>query len=321
MLEKLERPPAKPSRAPMKLMLTQRWKLIRKNGDLYLLIVPVLAYFILFEYFPMYGLTIAFKDFIATKGIMGSPWVGFKHFERFFESYYFWRLIKNTLGIGLYELAVGFPVPVILALMINEVRQSMFKRLVQTVTYAPHFLSTVVLVGMLFLFLSPQAGFINQLLQFFGFQPISFMTEPGWFKTLYVLSGTWQNMGWSSIIYLAALAGIDPQLHEAAKVDGASRLRRIWHINLPGITPTIVILLILNVGRLLSVGFEKVFLMQNQLNMQASDVIATHVYRAGILGAQYSYSAAVGLFNSVIVFIMLVVVNYIARKVNETSLW
>lgn len=312
---------AKPTRAPIKLKLSQRWKLIRKNIDLYFLIIPVVAYFVIFEYFPMYGLTIAFKDFIATQGIMGSPWAGFKHFERFFESYYFWRLIRNTLGIGLYELAVGFPVPILLALMINEVRQSMFKRIVQTVTYAPHFLSTVVLVGMLFLFLSPQAGFINQLLGLFGVGPINFLQEPGWFKTIYVFSGTWQHMGWSSIIYLAALAGIDPQLHEAAKVDGASRLRRIWHINLPGIMPTIVILLILNVGRLLSVGFEKIFLMQNQLNMQASDVIATHVYRAGILGAQYSYSAAVGLFNSVIVFIMLVIVNYIARKVNETSLW
>ncbi|MFK7694418.1 ABC transporter permease [Paenibacillus sp. HJGM_3] len=298
-----------------------RWKLIRKNYDLYLLIVPIIAYFLVFEYFPMYGVTIAFKDFIATKGITGSPWVGFKHFERFFESFYFWRLIKNTLGIGLYELVVGFPIPIMLALMINEIRHSFFKRIVQTVTYAPHFLSTVVLVGILFLFLSPDAGFVNHLLRLFGFGPISFMTEPAWFKTIYVLSGTWQHMGWGSIIYLAALAGINPELHEAAKVDGASRMRRIWHINLPGITPTIVILLILNVGRLLSVGFEKVFLMQNQLNMEASDVIATHVYRSGILGAQYSYSAAIGLFNSVIVFLMLIVVNYIAKKVNETSLW
>jgi putative aldouronate transport system permease protein len=269
----------------------------------------------------MYGVVIAFKDFIATKGILGSPWVGFKHFERFFDSYYFWRLIKNTLGIGIYELLVGFPIPILLALLIHEVRSSFFKRFVQTVTYAPHFLSTVVVVGMLFLFLSPQTGFVNRLLELVGFKPISFMTEPGWFKTIYVLSGVWQQMGWSSIVYLAALSAVDPQLHEAARVDGANRLQRIWHINVPGILPTIVILLILNVGRLLSVGFEKVFLMQNPLNMQASDVIATHVYRSGILGAQYSYSAAVGLFNSVAIFVMLVIVNYIARKINETSLW
>ncbi|GIP35396.1 sugar ABC transporter permease [Paenibacillus sp. J2TS4] len=297
------------------------WKRIRKNWDLYLLILPVFAYFIIFEYYPMYGVQIAFKDFLATKGILGSPWAGFKHFERFFDSYYFWRLIKNTLGIGLYELAVGFPVPILLALMINEVRLRFFKRFVQTVTYAPHFLSTVVIVGMLFLFLNPQNGMVNHLIRLFGGDPISFMTEPAWFKTVYVLSRVWQQMGWSSIIYLAALAGVNPALHEAAKIDGATQLQRIRHINIPSIMPTIVILLILNIGRILSVGFEKVFLMQNPLNMEASDVIATHVYRAGILGAEYSYSAAVGLFNSVVNFIMLIAVNYIARKVNDTSLW
>ncbi|WP_374706708.1 ABC transporter permease [Paenibacillus sp. J2TS4] len=294
---------------------------MRKNWDLYLLILPVFAYFIIFEYYPMYGVQIAFKDFLATKGILGSPWAGFKHFERFFDSYYFWRLIKNTLGIGLYELAVGFPVPILLALMINEVRLRFFKRFVQTVTYAPHFLSTVVIVGMLFLFLNPQNGMVNHLIRLFGGDPISFMTEPAWFKTVYVLSRVWQQMGWSSIIYLAALAGVNPALHEAAKIDGATQLQRIRHINIPSIMPTIVILLILNIGRILSVGFEKVFLMQNPLNMEASDVIATHVYRAGILGAEYSYSAAVGLFNSVVNFIMLIAVNYIARKVNDTSLW
>lgn len=286
-----------------------------------MLFFPVIVYFVVFQYFPMYGVQIAFKDFIATKGIWGSSWVGFKHFERFFESFYFWRLIKNTLGIGLYELAVGFPVPIVLALMINEIRSKFFKRFVQTVTYAPHFLSTVVIVGLILIFLSPATGMINQLLGLFGIGPISFMTEPGWFKSIYVLSGVWQHMGWSSIIYLAALTGIDPQLHEAARVDGASRLQRIWHINLPGIMPTIVILLILNVGSVLGVGFEKVFLMQNSLNMSASDVISTHVYRSGILGAQYSFSAAVGLFNAVVNFIMLIVVNRIARKVSETSLW
>lgn len=306
--------------AARKTVRVKPWKLIKKNWDLYLLFLPVVLYFAIFEYGPMYGVQIAFKDYMARFGITGSPWVGLKHFERFFASYYFERLILNTLGIGVYELVVGFPIPILLALMINEVRSSVYKRFVQTVTYAPHFLSTVVLVGMLFLFLSPD-GVINKLLGLFGIGSIHFMTEPAWFKTIYVWSGVWQHMGWSSIVYLAALASIDPQLHEAAKVDGASRLRRIWHINIPGIMPTIVILLILEVGRILSVGFEKVFLMQNELNMQASDVISTYVYRTGILGAQYSYSAAIGLFNSVVVFIMLVVVNWIARRVNETSLW
>lgn len=292
-----------------------------RNWELYLLFLPVLAYFIIFHYIPMYGVQIAFKDFIANKGIMGSPWVGFEHFERFFDSFYFWRIIKNTLGIGIYELIVGFPIPIILALMIHELRTGKFRKFVQTVTYMPHFLSTIVMVGMIMMFLSPASGLINVVISLFGGEPISLMTEPGWFKSIYVWSGVWQTMGWSSIIYIAALAGIDPQLHEAARVDGASRLRRIWHINLPGIAPTIIVLLILNMGSILGVGFEKVFLMQNDLNMESSDVISTNVYRSGILGAQYSFSAAVGLFNSVVNFIMLLTVNRIARKVSSSSLW
>lgn len=293
---------------------------LRKNWELYALLAPVIAYYVIFHYIPMYGVQIAFKDFIASKGIEGSPWVGLAHFERFFDSYYFWRLIGNTLGIGLYELAVGFPVPIVLALLINEAG-GRFKKIVQTVTYAPHFLSTVVLVGMLIIFLSPKTGIVNLFIEWLGGKPISFLTEPGWFKSVYVFSGVWQQMGWSSIIYLAALTGIDPQQHEAAKVDGATRLQRIWHINLPGIRPTIIILLILNAGSILAVGFEKVFLLQNSLNMESSDIISTYVYRSGILEAQYSFSAAVGLFNSLVNFVMLVTVNYIARKAGETSLW
>ncbi|GAA3401622.1 ABC transporter permease [Paenibacillus hodogayensis] len=296
-------------------------KSIRKNWDLYVLIAPVVAYFLIFEYYPMYGVQIAFKNFIAAKGIWGSDWVGFMHFQRFFDSYYFWRLIKNTLGISFYSLAVGFPVPLLLALMINEVGSKRFKQFVQTVTYAPHFLSTVVLVGMILMFLNPKTGMVNHLIQFFGGTPIDFMIKSEWFKSIYVLSGVWQNMGWSSIIYLAALAGIDPTLHEAARVDGATRLQRIWHVNLPGIMPTVVILLILNVGQLMGVGFEKIYLMQNDLNKTSSDVISTYVYTSGIVGAQYSFSAAIGLFNSVINFILLITVNYIARKINDTSLW
>lgn len=301
--------------------MQMKLKRLKKNWDLYLLFLPVLVFFLVFEYGPMYGVQIAFKDFSAVQGIWGSPWVGFEHFERFFNSYYFWRLITNTLGIGLYELIAGFPVPILLALMINELRDGKFRRFVQTATYAPHFLSTVVIVGMIDMFLSPQKGLINLIIQGLGGEPIYFMTEPAWFKSIYVLSGIWQHMGWSSIIYLAALSGIDSGLHEAARVDGANRLLRIWHINLPGILPTIVILLILNVGSILGVGFEKVFLMQNSLNLSASDVISTHVYRSGILGAEYSFSAAVGLFNSVVNFIMLILVNEVARRMRTTSLW
>lgn len=294
---------------------------IRKNWDLYLLIIPIIAYFIIFKYIPMYGLQIAFKDFIAVDGIFNSPWVGLEHFERFFQSFYFERLLSNTLLIGLYELAVGFPIPIILALMINEVKNKYFKSFIQTITYAPHFLSLVVVVGILYLFLSPQTGIINQLIVILGGEPIYFMAEPAWFKTIFVFSGVWQNMGWSSIIYLAALSAIDPQLQEAAKIDGASRLQRIWHINLPSIKPTIIIMLILQCGSILGVGFEKVFLMQNSLNMSASDVISTHIYRTGILGADYSYSTAIGLFESFVNLIILLLVNYTARKVNKVSLW
>ncbi|KKO54327.1 sugar ABC transporter permease [Paenibacillus sp. DMB20] len=294
---------------------------LTKNWQLYLLLLPVILYYIVFHYLPMYGIQIAFKDFMANKGIWDSPWAGLKHFERFFNSFYFERLLTNTVLISLYTLALSFPIPILLALMLNEVKAERFKKIVQTITYAPHFLSVVVVVGMLFIFLNPSTGIINHLIVAFGGERITFMTSPGWFKTLYVLSDVWQTMGWSSIIYLAALSGVDQQLHEAATIDGANKIQRIWHINLPTIAPTIVILLILNLGSVMSVGFEKVFLMQNSLNMSSSDIISTYVYRTGILDAQYSFSAAVGLFNSVVNFALLILVNYIARRVNETSLW
>lgn len=295
-------------------------KSIRKNWELYLLLVPVILYFLIFHYYPLYGLQIAFKDFIATKGITGSPWVGFKHFERFFDSYYFGRLIKNTIGIGVFTLLVSFPVPIIIALLLNEVKSLRFKKFVQTIIYAPHFLSTVVVVGMLLLFLKSD-GMINQVIMLFGGTPIDFISEPAWFKSIYVLSDVWQTMGWSSIIYIAALSAVDPAQHEAAMMDGASKFQRIIHINIPAILPTIVILFILNVGSVMAIGFEKVFLLQNDLNMSTSDVISTFVYRSGILEAQYSFSAAVGLFNSIINFILLIMVNQIAKKVSDTSLW
>ncbi|GAA3401707.1 ABC transporter permease [Paenibacillus hodogayensis] len=296
-------------------------KNIKANWDLYALLLPVVVYFIVFEYTPMYGVLIAFKNFVATKGIWGSSWVGFAHFERFFKGFYFGRLLKNTLGISFYQLVVGFPVPIVLALCINEVRNKYFKSFVQTITYAPHFLSTVVLVGMVMIFLSPKYGVINVLLHYVGIGPISFMTDAAWFKTIYVFSGVWQNMGWSSIIYLAALAGIDPQLHEAARIDGASRLQRIRHVNLPGIMPTIIVLLLLQIGTIMGVGFEKAFLMQNPLNMEASDIISTYVYRTGIVEGQFSFSTAVGLFNSVVNLTLLVVVNTAVKRLNHTGLW
>ncbi|MFD0716022.1 ABC transporter permease [Paenibacillus sp. GCM10027626] len=299
----------------------RRMKRILKNWQLYLFILPAFAAVILFNYVPIYGVQIAFKNFIPTKGIWGSDWVGFTHFIRFFDSYYFWTLIWNTLGISIYSLLVGFPIPILLALGLNELRNGAFKKSVQTITYAPHFISVVVMAGIIIAFLSPETGIVNRFIGLFGFEPVSFMSEAGWFKTVYVFSDVWQNMGWGTVIYIAALAGIDPQQHEAAIMDGASRLRRIWHVNLPGISSTIIILLILSTGGILSVGFEKILLLQNQLNQDSSDVISTYVYRSGLRQAQYSFSSAVGLFNSVINFIILVVVNWIARRKSEASLW
>ncbi|GIN59063.1 sugar ABC transporter permease [Lederbergia ruris] len=295
-------------------------KKLKKHWRLYVLIAPAIIFFAIFNYFPMYGVIISFKDYVATKGIWGSSWVGFKHFERFFHAYNFWELIRNTFFINIYQLAM-FPVSIIVALSINEVRNSFFKKSVQTITYAPHFISVVVMTGMIVAFLSPSTGIINKGISLLGFEPIAFLAEPGWFKTIFVQSGVWQGLGWSAIIYLAALAGVNPELHEAARVDGASRFQRIIHINIPAIIPVMVILLILDVGNLLSVGFEKIYLLQNPLNMEASDVIQTYVYRAGLLEGQYSFSAAVGLFNSIVTLILLIIVNYIARRTTNNSLW
>ncbi|EMF0384573.1 sugar ABC transporter permease [Enterococcus hirae] len=296
-------------------------KKLYKSRQLYVFVIPALVVVAVFSYGPMYGVIIAFKDYIPSLGIFGSPWVGFKHFQRFFDSYYFWDLIKNTLGISIYSLVVGFPLPIILALALNELKDGKFKKFTQTVTYAPNFISVVVVCGMLIAFLTPSTGIINHLLFFLGFERISFMTDPRWFKTIYVLSGVWQGTGWGSVIYLAALSGVDTQLHEAATVDGATRWQRIWYINLPTIIPTMVILLIMNVGSLMSLGYEKILLMQNALNMDSSNVIATFVYKQGLLDAQYSYASAVGLFNAAINAFLLITVNKISRKVSETSLW
>lgn len=306
---------------PKKLTLREKSTKALLSWQLYVLILPALAYFIIFHYVPMYGVQIAFKNYMPSLGIWGSSWVGFSHFERFFNSYYFWDLIRNTLGISVYSLVVGFPLPIILALAFNEIKDGPFKKFVQTVTYAPNFISVVVIVGMIIAFLSPSTGIINHLLRFFGFEARTFMEDPRWFKTIYVLSGVWQGTGWGTVIYLAALSGVDSQLHEAATIDGASRLQRLWYINLPVLVPTMVILLIMNFGSLMSVGHEKILLMQNPLNMPSSNVIATFTYQQGLLDAQYSYAAAIGLFNSAINAVLLIGINWISKKYSDTALF
>jgi len=293
---------------------------LRRHWFVYLLAVPVIAYYALFHYGPMYGLLIAFKDFQPSSGIWRSPWVGFEHFESFFNGIYFWRLIRNTILINVYELLFGFPAPIVLALLLNEIRVRLFKRVVQTVSYLPHFISIVVVTGMMFDFLS-RTGFVNQLLGSFGIEPIDFMKEASWFKFLYVSSGIWQGIGWGSIIYLAALATIDPTLYEVSRIDGASRWKQAWHVSIPGIMPTIAILFILQMGNMLTVGSEKVLLLYNPLTYSTADVISTYVYRKGILEASYSYTAAVGLFNSVISFLLIVAANAFSKRISENKLW
>ncbi|MGN8646224.1 ABC transporter permease [Gracilibacillus sp. HCP3S3_G5_1] len=288
---------------------------------IYLMVSPVILYYIIFQYGPMYGLQIAFKDYSPELGFLGSPWVGFEHFKEFFNSFFFWRLLRNTILLSFYSLLFAFPAGIILALLLNEVRGRIFKRTVQTVTYMPHFVSLVVIVGILFDF-TARDGVINDILVFlFGIEPIAFMQESEWFRTLFIGSDIWQNVGWSSIIFLAAISNIDPALYEAAKMDGAGRFKQMFHITLPGIMPTVVILLILLIGKFMTVGEEKILLMYNPTTYETADVIGTYVYRKGILESNFSYSAAVGLFKALIAFTLLVIANGIARKVGDTKLW
>ncbi|MBD2845960.1 sugar ABC transporter permease [Paenibacillus sp. IB182496] len=296
--------------------IMQRWQL-------YVLLLPTLAYLFIFQYYPMYGAQIAFKRYNVVAGIWESPWVGFDHFTRFFNSYDFWMIMRNTIGLSLYELIASFPMPIILALSLNYVRTQLIKKSVQMITYAPYFISVVVMVGMLMQFMDPRTGFINQLLGAFSIGPINFMAESSMFKSIFVWSAVWQNTGFACIIYLAALAGIDPTLHEAGVVDGASKLQRIWHIDLPGILPIAVVLLILNTGQMLNIGFEKVFLMQNPLNLSTSEIIDTYVYKVGLLSqaANFSFATAIGLFKSVVSLILLLTVNTIAKRAGQSSLW
>lgn len=280
-----------------------------------------MLYYIIFAYVPMYGVQLAFKEFIARDGIWGSPWIGFENFERFFSSYNFIALLKNTLGISVYSLVVGFPLPILFALLLNYIRSTKLKKTVQMVSYAPYFISTVVMCGMIVIFLQADTGIINQLLVALGMESVSFLSVPEYFKSIYVWTGVWQGLGWNTIIYISALSGVDYEMHEAAIIDGATKLRRMWSIDLPSILPTAVMLLILNVGGIMNVGFEKVYLLQNSLNQSASDVISTYVYRVGMINNDYGYSTAVGLFNSVINVILLVSVNQITKKLTQVSLW
>ncbi|MDF2716194.1 MAG: sugar transporter permease [Paenibacillus sp.] len=293
---------------------------IRKNKLLYVMLFPVLLYYVIFHYTPMYGAMIAFKDFSPRLGIWGSEWVGFEHFETFFTGAYFWRTIKNTILISMYELLFGFPAPIVLALLLNEVKNSIFRRTVQTVTYMPHFISLVVICGMVKDFTSSE-GVINDVIAFFGGERLTFLLEPELFRTIYVSSGIWQHIGWGTIIYLAALTGIDPEQYEAAKIDGAGRWKQMLNVTLPGIMPTIVILLILEIGRMMNVGFEKIILLYNPSTYETADVVSSYVYRVGLQDFNYSFSSAVGLFNSVVNFSLLVCSNWLSRKFNDTSLW
>lgn len=294
---------------------------LKKHKWLYVMLIIPVIFVVIWNYWPMYGVIIAFKDYSPAFGILGSPWVGLKHFERFFASYFFLEIIVNTLRLSLYSLLVSVSLPIILALLFNELNRKWFKSTAQTISYIPNFISVVVVIGMVQFFFSSQDGMINMLLNTFGFPSIDFLGSPKWFPHIYVWSGVWQGVGWGTLIYTAAMSGISPDQYEAAYLDGASRLQCIRHITIPSIMPTIVISTILATGSILSVGFEKTFLLQNAANLASSEVLSTYTYKMGIINGEYSFSAAVGLFNNVINFIVLFIVNKLAQKTNESSLW
>jgi putative aldouronate transport system permease protein len=296
-------------------------KSLVQNYDLYLMFLPVLVWYIIFCYLPMYGVQIAFKNFNPATGVMNSPWVGFRHFSRFFNGNYFFRILSNTLGISSYSLIVGIPAPIILAILFCELKAKRFKAVAQTISYAPNFLSTVVVATLILTFFNPRGGMINYIRTVFGLEVINYIAKPEYFWHLYVWTGVWQGIGFGSVLYVAAISGIPQEQYEAATIDGTTRLQRIWYITIPNIMPTIVIVSIMSVGGIMNVGFEKTFLLQNAQNVEMSEVIATYVYKVGLQNAQFSYSAAVGLFNNVVNFIILVAANAFARRVGETSLW
>lgn len=309
------------AKAPGKDRLQQAAAYLRRYWMLYVFLLPAVLDVFIFRYIPLYGLQIAFKDYKVRHGIWGSEWVGLLHFQRFIETVNFWQILRNTVLISVASLVCGFPAPILLAFMIHEIRSNRYRKFVQMITYMPHFISMVAIVGLINLFTDRSTGLINLLRMKMGYEGVSFMTRPSAFIPIYVISGIWQETGWGTIIYLAALAGIDVDMLDAAEVDGVTRLQRIRYLYFPTILPTIIILLILNVGSILNVGFEKIFLMQNDLNLEASEVISTYVYEWGLLNGRYSYTTAIGLFNSVVNGILLVAVNQISRRVTQTSLW
>lgn len=294
---------------------------LKRNWALYCFLLPAVTLVFLFNYLPLFGLQIAFKDYSAAGGFFESPWVGMKHFLRFFNSPKFAPVILNTIKISVATLVFTFPLPIVFAVFLNQLRNLRFKKFVQTVTYMPYFVSTVVLIGMVNIFLSPSSGLINKIIELFGKDPVAFLQKPECFLPIYIITAIWQTTGWSAIIYLAALTSVPPELHEAAIVDGASKMKRIWNIDIPYIMPTIVIQLILLVGNVMNVGFEKIFLMQNPLNLDVTEVVSTYVYKMGIINYQYSFSTAVNLFNSFINLFLLLTVNKICKKLSDTSLF
>lgn len=294
---------------------------LRRYGILYLFLIPALLYYIIFHYIPMYGTLIAFKNFNPYIGILESPWVGLKHFLAFFDSIYFFRLIRNTFAISVFSILFGFPVPIIFALLLNEIKSVRYRSIVQSISYLPNFVSTVVIAGIIFAFLSPSSGLVNAIITKLGGDSISFMIEPAWFRTIYVASGIWQTAGWNSIIYFAVLSSISPSLFEAADMDGAGRLQKIIHISLPSLLPTISTLLLLNLGGLMSVGFEKAFLLYTPSTYETGDVLSTYVYRSGLINQEFSFAAAVDLFNSLLNIIFIIIFNKLSKKISGNSLW
>ncbi len=304
-------------RESFSIRVKKDWK---RNRSLYLMVLPVILFYILFHYKPMYGAIIAFQDYNPRQGVTGSEWVGFDQFIRFFTSPYFGRLVKNTLLLSVYGIIFGFPAPIILALLLNELRAKRFKKTVQTITYLPHFISLVVVTGIIKDF-TQSTGLINDIIVMFGGERSSLIQNPALYRTIYIVSDIWQGIGWGSIIYLSALSGVDQQLYEAASIDGAGRWKQLLHVTLPGIAPTIVIMLIMRMGQLLGTGYEKTILLYNEATYETADVIASYIYRVGILERNWSYSTAIGLFNSVINLALLIATNKISRRVSETSLW
>lgn len=293
-----------------------------KYWQLYVIMIPAILFYIFFMYKPMWGLQIAFKDFKIFAGMDKSPWVGFRHFTTFLNSPYFWRNLRNTLLINFYGLLFGFPIPILLALMLNEVKNIYFKKTIQTLTYLPHFISIVVIAGIVVNFLSPTNGLVNILIEKLGGEKVHFLIKKEYFRTIFITMNIWKEAGFNAIVYLAALSGIDPNLYEAAYVDGANKFKRIWHVTIPGIMPTIVVLLVLKIGSMLSVGYEAIILLYQPATFETADVISTYVYRMGLGDhAQYSYAAAVGLFNAVVSVILVVFANKVSKKLSGTSLW